>query len=178
MNPTMKRRDAMALAGLAALPLQWVSAEELAADPAAYFARSQMTGAAFSPDGKRLAMRSRSKEGRAMLSVLDLDTLTPFPLYAAESDDVLSFFWVNNERLAFTLGDLDAPQADVDAGPGLFAVNRDGKGFRQLVERQRSWVKNGSDQRELLPWNTLPLSSQPSQQGPEIWAFRVYVYDF
>ena len=177
MNPTMKRRDAMALAGLAALPLQWVSAEELAADPAAYFARSQMTGAAFSPDGKRLAMRSRSKEGRAMLSVLDLDTLTPFPLYAAESDDVLSFFWVNNERLAFTLGDLDAPQADVDAGPGLFAVNRDGKGFRQLVERQRSWVKNGSDQRNLLPWNTLPLSSQPSQQGPEIWAFRVEAYD-
>lgn len=177
MKPTMKRRDAMALFGLAAWPVQWVSAEDLAVDPKAYFARPQMTGAAFSPDGKRLAMRSRNQEGRAMLSVLDLDTLTPLPLYAAESDDVLSFFWVNNDRLAFTLGDLDAPVADLDAGPGLFAVNRDGKGLRQLVERQRAWVANGNDPRRLLPWNTLPLASQPSQNGPEIWAFRVEAYD-
>lgn len=177
MKKTIKRRDLMALSGLAALPAEWAAAAEPAVDPKSYFARPQMTGAAFSPDGKRLALRSRNKEGRAMLSVLDLDTLTPFPLYAAESDDVQSFFWVNNDRLAFTLGDLDAPQADVDAGPGLFAVNRDGKNFRQLVERQRVWMKNGSDQRNLLPWNTLPLASQPSQQGPDIWAFRIEAYD-
>lgn len=177
MKNTIKRRDLMALSGLAALPAEWAAAAEPAVDPKTYFARPQMTGAAFSPDGKRLALRSRNKEGRAMLSVLDLDTLTPFPLYAAESDDVQSFFWVNNDRLAFTLGDLDAPQADVDAGPGLFAVNRDGKNFRQLVERQRAWLKNGNDQRNLLPWNTLPLTSQPSQQGPDIWAFRIEAYD-
>ena len=177
MKNTIKRRDLMALSGLAALPAEWTAAAEPAVDPKTYFARPQMTGAAFSPDGKRLALRSRNKEGRAMLSVLDLDTLTPFPLYAAESDDVQSFFWVNNDRLAFTLSDLDAPQADVDAGPGLFAVNRDGKNFRQLVERQRAWLKNGNDQRNLLPWNTLPLTSQPSQQGPDIWAFRIEAYD-
>ena len=177
MHQKMKRRDWMALAGLSTLPMEWASAQAPAADPKAFFARAQMTGAAFSPDGKHLAMRSRNKEGRAMLSVLDLETMTPFPLYAAESDDVQSFFWVNNDRLAFTLGDLDAPQADVDAGPGLFAVNRDGKNFRQLVERQRSWLKNGNDQRSLQPWNTMPLASQPSQQGPDIWAFRIEAYD-
>ena len=177
MKKTIKRRDLMALTGLATLPAEWTAAAEPAVDPKTFFARPQMTGAAFSPDGKRLALRSRNKEGRAMLSVLDLDTLTPFPLYAAESDDVQSFFWVNNDRLAFTLGDLEAPVADQDAGPGLFAVNRDGKNFRQLVERQRVWVKNGSDQRNLLPWNTLPLGSQPSQQGPDIWAFRIEAYD-
>lgn len=177
MTHRMKRREFAALATLAAWPLDRIEAQVPVADPALFFARPQMTGAAFSPNGKRLAMRSRNKEGRAMLSVLDLETLTPFPLYAAESDDVQSFFWVNNERLAFTLGDLEAPVADQDAAPGLFAVNHDGKNFRQLVERQRAWLKVGGDVRNLQPWNTVPLSADTSTQGAEMWAFRVDAYD-
>lgn len=175
----MKRRDLALWAGAAAaFPLEWADAETLAADPKPFFARPQMTGAAFSPNGKRLALRSRNREGRAMLSVLDLGTMVPFPLYAAESDDVLRFFWVNDDRLAFTLGDLEAPVADQDAAPGLFSVNHDGKNFQQLVERQRTWLKNGSDVRNLQPWNTVPLFAEPtSVSGVDIWAFRVDAYN-
>ena len=87
-------------------------------DAARFFARAQMTGAALSPDGRRLAIRSIGKEGRAILSVLPLDTLQPQIVFASDTDDVNHFVWVNNERLAFDLVDATAADADQDAAPG------------------------------------------------------------
>ncbi|TNY08259.1 S9 family peptidase, partial [Escherichia coli] len=103
----------------------------LRADAARFFASAQMTGAALSPDGRRLAMRIIGKQGRATLSVLELDTLQPRIVFSSDLDDVNRFLWVNDDRLAFDLADAKAADAEQDAAPGLFAVDHDGKRFKQ-----------------------------------------------
>lgn len=135
-----------------------------------------MTGAALSPDGRRLAIRSIGKEGRAILSVLPLDTLQPQIVFASDTDDVNHFVWVNNERLAFDLVDATAADADQDAAPGLFAVDHDGKRFKQIVERQRAWLRDGNDSRVLQPWNTFLLNNTTLRQGNEVLAWRPEAY--
>lgn len=172
----MRRRELLAGAALsAALPPAWAQAP-LPADASRFFARAQMTGAMLSPDGKRLALRSRGKAGRVMLSVLPLDTLKPQAVFAADTDDVGQVVWVNNERLAFDLVDSTAADADQDAAPGLFAVDHDGKRFKPLVERQRTWVRDGGDTRRLQPWNTFLLNGSTQRQGPDVLALRPESY--
>ena len=170
-----RRHWLTAAAAAAATPL---AAAQVPARPEAakYFERPQMTGAALSPDGKRLAIRSMGKEGRAMLSVLTLETLQPQVVFMTATDDVNHFLWVNDERLAFDLTDSTAPDADQDAAPGLFAVDHDGKRFKQLVERQRRFVQNGSDTLRLQPWNTFVLNGSTQRQGKDVLAWRPEAY--
>ena len=173
---TLRRRDLLAGAALAStLPPAWAQAP-LPADAARFFARAQTTGAVLSPDGKRLALRSTGKAGRVMLSVLQLDTLQPQVVFSAERDDVSHVVWVNNDRLAFDLVDSTAADADQDAAPGLFAVDHDGKRFKQLVERQRSGVRDGGDARRIQPWNTFLLNGSTQRQCPEVLAVRPQAY--
>ncbi len=176
--PTSRRRRQIlgASALLSAAPLS-LAQTQAAPDAAKYFARSQMTGAALSPDGKRLAIRSIGKEGRAMLSVLALDTMQPVPVFLADDDDVQDFLWVNNDRLAFDLEDTTAPVADLDAAPGLFAVDHDGKRLKALVERQQRWLKNGADTQRLQPWNTFLLNGNTLRQGNDVFVVRPEAFD-
>jgi dipeptidyl aminopeptidase/acylaminoacyl peptidase len=149
----------------------------LRADAARFFASAQMTGAALSPDGRRLAMRIIGKQGRATLSVLELDTLQPRIVFSSDLDDVNRFLWVNDDRLAFDLADAKAADAEQDAAPGLFAVDHDGKRFKQLVERQRLWAANGNDQRRMQPWNTFLLNNSTQRRGSEVLAWQPEAYD-
>lgn len=145
-------------------------------DAARFIRPAQMTGAALSPDGRRLAMRSTGPHGRWMLSVLLLDTLAPTVVYSSEGADVGRFLWVNNERLVFDLQDRETPEGRLDAGPGLFAVDHDGSRFRQLVERQRVLVRSGNEVRSLEPWNTFLLHGDTQRRGDEVLAVRPEAY--
>ncbi len=142
-----------------------------------FFRAPQMTGAVLSPDGQRLAMRTRGPHGRMMLTVLTLATMSPQVVYSSDAADVNTVVWVNHERLAFDLTDLETPAGKVDAAPGLFAVNADGSGFKQLVERQRVWLRNGNDTQNLLPWNTFLLNGDTQRQGESVLAARPESYD-
>jgi dipeptidyl aminopeptidase/acylaminoacyl peptidase len=137
-------------------------------DAKLYFKAEQTLGAILAPDGQRLALKSRGAHGRVILSVLELATLKPTVVYSADSADVAEVSWVNAKRLAFSLGDLDTPQGQIDAAPGLFAVDADGQGFRQLVERQWVRVRNGSDTQLLQPWNTFLLGADTSRLSDEV----------
>lgn len=171
-HPALSRRDVLiATASAGFVAPGWAQAP-LPADAARFFSRAQTTGARLSPDGRRLALLSVGKSGRTVLSVLPLDTLQPQVVYAAESDDVNRVVWVNNDRLAFDLVDSTAADADVDAAPGLFAVDHDGKRLKQLVERQRAWVRDGGDARTIQPWNTFLLNGSSQRQGPEVLVWR------
>jgi acetyl esterase/lipase len=97
--------------------------------------------------------------------------------FAAEDGDVRQFYWVNNERLVFDLEDRDAPAADQDAAPGLFAVDHDGKRYKQLAERQIIWLKNGNDAGRLEPWNTFLLNASTQRTGNEVFVFRPQQFD-
>lgn len=120
----------------------------------AFFERPQLTGAALSPDGRRVALRVAAKDARARLVVLDLETLQPTVVASFDAADVDRFEWVHAGRLVFDLGiDLVGPSR-VEFLKGLYAVNADGSGFRQLVKSRDSFVQQGNDQRELLPPDT------------------------
>lgn len=176
-NPASPRRRSLligaTLASTAPLGFAQTSPKP---DAAKFFAREQTTGAALSPDGKRLAIRSISSDGRAMLSVLVLQTLQHKVVFMSDSVDVDNFVWVNNERLAFDMADATAPDADQDAAPGLFAIDHDGERFRQLVERQTVWARVGGDKR-LQPWNTFLLNNATQQQGNAVLVWRPEAYD-
>lgn len=170
-DAALTRRSLLAAAALAAATPQALAQSPLPVDAARFFARAQMTGAALSPDGRRLAMRSIGKEGRAVLSVLPLDTLQPQVVFISDTDDVDRFVWVNNDRVAFDLADTTAADADQDSAPGLFAVDHDGKRFKQLVERQHAWLRDGTDA-VLQPWNTFLLNGSTQRQGNEVLVWR------
>lgn len=142
-----------------------------------FFRTQQMTGAMLSPDGRRLVMRTIASNDRAMLSVLELATMAPTVVYKADGADADHMVWVNNQRLAFTLTDRETPQSKLDSGPGLFAVDHDGSDFRQLVERQSVFFRNGNDTRRLEPWNTYLVNGNTLRSGDEVLVARPEAFD-
>jgi len=110
-----------------------------------------------SPSGRYVAAAGTVNDGRAALVVLDLENLQDAKIVASFLDaDVDSFLWVNDQRLVLDVIDLKSGSAKWIA-PGLWAVDRDGKGFRQLVEAGYDFISNASsgvvDRR--LPWHWL-----------------------
>lgn len=99
-----------------------------------FFKNSQINGVRFSPDGKNLAMITAGENDRLGLVVMDLTSLTPKILARYEKNDITFFSWVNNNRLVFGIGDRKIGAGEVFKGSGLFAVNKDGSEFRQLIE--------------------------------------------
>ncbi|MBL0149897.1 MAG: hypothetical protein IPP87_14710 [Ideonella sp.] len=70
--------------------------------------------------------------------------------------------WVNDERLVFNLH-------STWSGPGLYAVDRDGENFRQLVEATWSFFKAPESGVPLLPGNTYLLHSLGKQDTDEVF---------
>ncbi len=120
-------------------------------DASGFFGPSQMTGIALSPEGLRVAIRVRAASGREILAVISLDTMAQTVVFGSANADVGNLVWLSDSRLAFTLADIETPHGKQDAGPGLFAVNADGSDYRQVVERQPVWLKNGNDTQKLEP---------------------------
>jgi hypothetical protein len=89
--------------------------------------------------------------------VLTLDALSESRLAAGFGDvDVDNVQWVNDDRLVFTVTDLNASWFNRSA-PGLFAVDRSGEGLRTLVRRvgrpssDTSWATEGIVSHQLGP---------------------------
>ncbi len=136
---------------LAALPA--VAADSAAPAPVErFFNHVGFSGAQLSPNGRFLAARVSRKDKHESLAVVDLSDKS-VKLVAGFSDiDIGDFSWVNDERLVFDVTDKDEAQGDITRGAGLYAVNRDGSEYRQLVEREESSSETGRTR--LLPWNT------------------------
>jgi dipeptidyl aminopeptidase/acylaminoacyl peptidase len=140
--------------------------------PAAdFFQHAAFSGAQLSPSGKLLAFRVGAPGARDRLAVLNLDTDKVQAVAAFEDADVARFHWVNDTRLVFDVQDSQLAQADQRLAPGLFAVNADGQAFRQLVERQKVWVRDGIANRQ-LPWNTFLLDQRGNQDSDSVWVVQ------
>jgi acetyl esterase/lipase len=170
-NPQINRRSVIALGAIAGF-YSTVSGAEAAVDAAQFFKQAQVTGAVLSPNGLSLALISVGPHRRTMVTTLDLATMSPTVAYSSDQADVDHVVWVNDRRLAFRLADLETPQGKQDAGPGLFAVNANGSDFRQLAERQTTWLKNGNDTRKLEPWNTFLLNGTGQLNSEDVLAVR------
>ena len=136
-----------------------------------FFHLSSLSGAELSPNGRYAALRIANKESRAVLAVLDLDTMKPTPVASFSDGDIGRFHWVNDERLVFDLAEFNVAIADMRGAPGLYAVNRDGSRFRQLVESQRHFLKDPTEE-DLLPWNTLLLDGVGKQDSNDVFIIK------
>ena len=130
-----------------------------------FFKNPEFSAPILSPSGKFLAAKIASKEnGRDMLAVVDLTTRSAKAVAGFANADVDHVQWVNDERLLFDLRDKEAAQGDFRYAPGLFAVNRDGKQFRQLAERANHFVRDSAAPK-LLPWHTYMLPQRGAQNS-------------
>jgi len=143
---------------LASAVLLCTGTSALAADapPAIDFFRlPQIEAATMSPSGRAIAATVGTDTGRMQLAVIELGEKLAVKVIAGSSDaDVSDFHWVNDERLVYTLSDNTRATA-YRLPTGLFAVNRDGSGYRELIERRTRFerVVNTTIERRVLPWN-------------------------
>ncbi|NGZ86811.1 S9 family peptidase [Duganella aceris] len=145
-----------------------------AAPPIAdFFGNPEFSGAELSPSGKYLAVRVGARDKRDRLAVVTLDDGKVQVVGNFSDADIGQFEWVNDERLVFTATDRSVGQGDARYAPGLYAINRDGGKFRQLVSRSgQPFITVGTggiSPRELLPWNTYLLGQRGGQDSEFVY---------
>ena len=136
---------------------------------ASFFSNPAFNGAMLSPNGRYLAAFTGANGRRDGLAVVDLADLSASMVAQFADTDIGQARWVNNDRLLFSTVDKGSGQRDVRYGPGLFAVNRDGKGFRQLAKRNDPFVRSGNDDNNMLPWHTFMLHQDGPQTGEDVY---------
>ena len=118
-----------------------------AATPAAvipiadFFNNAAFNGAVMSPDGRHLAVLVSAKGGRVQLYTVELPSMKVNGLTSFEDADIASIAWVNNRRVVYSVADRNIAQGEVQYGPGLYAINIDGGGYRQLASN--TYFKSG-----------------------------------
>ncbi|MYM69908.1 prolyl oligopeptidase family serine peptidase [Pseudoduganella sp. FT55W] len=145
------------LGALAALPAAAQTAVTApgAIPVAAFFENASFSTPRLSPDARQIAIKVAGKTGRVRLAVTDAASRKTKVVAAFDDADISSYHWVNDHRLVFDVADLGTPQGDTRWGGGLWAVNSDGSGLRQLVRRDSNYndgITKFND--KLLPWNT------------------------
>jgi len=138
-----------------------------------FFGNPEFSGAQLSPSGKYLAVRVGAKDKRDRLAVVTLADSTVQVVGNFSDADIGQFDWVNDDRLVFTATDRSVGVGDMRYAPGMYAINRDGSKFRQLVSRSGKpfiTVSNGGvGARELLPWNTYLLGQRNAQDNEFVY---------
>lgn len=143
----------------------------------AFFQKAAFHGATLSPSGLHLAMVVGSQDARDRLAVLDLQTLKVQVVASFTDGDVFDYRWVNDKRLVFNVGDRKLALADRRFAGGLYAVNADGSGYRQLAQREHVWVQDNIGTRQ-LPWNTFPIDQDGAQDSDDLYVVRPEAQDF
>jgi dienelactone hydrolase len=159
------KRWAGAIAGL----LLAAATAQAAPPPAeAFFKDPAVVDAVLSPSGRKLAVRSSFGGSHIGLGVFDLSPGGKPMRTAQFSDgDIWQAYWVNDDRLLFSVVDLSDGSGRPNGAPGLFAINPDGSKMRQLVRRMgRPFLTNGDfGQDRLLEWNHRLLTVPRPQPG-------------
>jgi dipeptidyl aminopeptidase/acylaminoacyl peptidase len=153
---------ALTSAALQAQPAAPATAAAAQLPAEAFFQNPAVSGAVLSPSGTHVAITVGSKTARDRLAVLDLSTMKIQPVAAYTDADVMDVRWISDRRLVYSLADRRLAAADLRFARGLYAVNADGSEDRQLVQRERVWVRDNIGTRQ-LPWNTFALN----QAGPQ-----------
>ncbi|HEY0060870.1 MAG TPA: alpha/beta fold hydrolase [Telluria sp.] len=138
---------------------------------AAFFDNTPFSAPQLSPDGKMLAVVVGVPGKREGLAVIDLADNKIYPTASFADVDVGRVQWVNDKRLIFDTTNKQLVQGDREYGPGLYAANFDGSGFRQLAERRNNnrGAKPGSSNNKLLPFNTLMMNQPGAQNSDSVY---------
>lgn len=118
----------LALGFAAAVPAQ-KSARDIPVET--FFKRGQYGSMQLSPNGSRLAALVPLK-GRNNLVVLDVAKRTRSVITSFDALDVANFYWVNNERLCFSVADGQDVTGRFNYR-GSYCINQDGSGVRDFT---------------------------------------------
>ncbi|MBA3058985.1 MAG: prolyl oligopeptidase family serine peptidase [Gammaproteobacteria bacterium] len=150
------------------------AAESSASTPALiplerFFQHQAVLDAKLSPSGKKLAVSTSRGGTRVGLVVIDLAAANPEAVsVAAFTDaDISQFDWVGDNRLVFSLVDLETGSGeDRRSAPGLYAVGPDGSELLLLVRRQwKPFLVDGRNRDHSLEWNHRLLTVPLQQEG-------------
>jgi dipeptidyl aminopeptidase/acylaminoacyl peptidase len=133
----------------------------------AFYKDPDLREAVLSPSGKRLAITAQGKGHEfAGLVIIDLAPGGKADRISQYVDgDVVNVYWVNDERLVFSIVDLSEGSGQVNGAPGLFAINADGTKFRRLVQRQGTAFFNDGRDANVLEWNHVLLGVPDPKEG-------------
>jgi acetyl esterase/lipase len=159
---------ALVLAALmpAALPLEAVAAPVPAKH---FFETPAFSGALLSPDAKSMAVLVTGDGARDRLAVIDLVNNTVKVVAKFSASDIGTFEWVNNQRLVFNSSDKKKAPGDVYYAPGLYAVNKDASGFRQLADISNDAKPGANPSRTILPYNHYLTGQRGAQDSDAIY---------
>ena len=136
----------------------------------AFFENAEFSGARLSPSGQYLAVIMAAPGRRGRLAVITLADQSAKVVAQFSDADVRSARWISDERLIFDAVDREAAQRDVHYRPGLYAVNRDGSGSRQLASTS-VWGGRSSDGKKALPWYASMMDQDGGQNGNDIYVY-------
>ncbi len=100
-----------------------------------FFKLSNFGGAKLSPDAKNVAMLMAAPNQRLVLAIMDTATNQLQVIARYSNLDITSVNWVNNQRLVYGMGDRQLAEGEQRMGPGLIAIDKDGKNEREIIER-------------------------------------------
>jgi dipeptidyl aminopeptidase/acylaminoacyl peptidase len=97
-------------------------------DAADFFKNQSMSNAVMSPSGKYIAAIVKGgPKGRQGLVMIDINDSSKSKALAGFQDaDIRSVYWVNDDRLVYTIVDYQSDYAK-QVGTGLFSIDREGK---------------------------------------------------
>ncbi|MBB3119738.1 alpha/beta hydrolase family protein [Pseudoduganella violacea] len=156
--------------GLTAGAAAWMPAT--AAVPIeAFFTNPEFSEARLSPSGNYVAAKASHNGQRMRLIVVDLQNNAAKVVAQFARADIRDFQWISDQRLLFNLTDRSVGQGDVAHAPGLFAVDRDGGNFRQLVNRTGHVLSTPAAAR-MLPWYHFMLDQSGSMDSESVYVIR------
>jgi dipeptidyl aminopeptidase/acylaminoacyl peptidase len=100
-----------------------------------FFKLNSFGGASLSPDGKHVLLRMAGSDQRLALAVMDTATNKVQIIAKYSNLDITSATWVNTRRIVYTMGDRQLAVGQQRMGPGLIAIDIDGKNDREIIER-------------------------------------------
>ncbi len=136
----LQRAAASAAVALLSFLATTVCAETVSPEP--FFSHADYRSVRLSPSGRYLGALVPVR-GRLVIAVLDLDTNTSTIAGGIDGADVARFNWVNDDRIAFSVLDLQSGLGE-QLGGGLFAFNRDGSDFRTLAPTLKAVINSNS----------------------------------
>ncbi|WBS02580.1 prolyl oligopeptidase family serine peptidase [Pseudoduganella sp. SL102] len=164
---------ALALAGCTVLPAMAPATEAPAPIPASsFFQKSATTGARLSPNGRFVAIRMVAPHGRTVLVVFDAIERKSTPVSSFGNADVDMFTWLSDNRLAFTLINVD--HGGSIGKPGVFAADRDGQnriGLSETLVRKRSFAEDDVGDNNLR--SNFTVQGFPPKHGEYVQAVEI-----
>ncbi|MHA4868121.1 alpha/beta hydrolase family protein [Duganella sp. PWIR1] len=101
----------------------------------AFFDNPAMRKVKLSPDGRHIAAAVANPMGRVYLITVDTDSGEMKVVGAYADSDVDFFNWISDQRLVYTLTDLNRAAGEMYFWPGLFAANYDGSMRTRLIRQ-------------------------------------------